>query len=139
MLQTSNLVRKHNHRCSFKKYIFQQQDTVNFADVSIFLQKISSFYKKQYLYSKHQYESWISDYLVLFSVFVRQKVTVKENVRFSDYTSRLPLLDCFKLAINPKNDNDVTNSDLTPSSDFFDIPVFFLKEFCPIYGDWGKL
>ena len=35
------------------------------------------------------------------------------------------LLDCSKLAINWKNDNDVTISDMTSPSNFFDV-VFFL-------------
>ena len=48
-----------------------------------------------------------------FSVFVRQKVIVNENVSFTDYMSGLPLPNCFKLDINPKNDNDVTTSDIT--------------------------
>ena len=127
MLQTSNLMRKYKHIYGFKKYTFQQQNPLNIADVSIFLQTISIFYKKQYLYSKHQYESCVRDSLVLFSVFVRQKVTFNENVGFTDYTSGLRLPNCFKLTINSKNDNDITNSNVTPSSDFFDIALFFSK------------
>ena len=61
----------------------------------------------------------------MFSVFVRQKVTVNENVSFTDYTSGLRLQNGSKLTINRKNDNDVTNSDTRPSSDFFDFAVFF--------------
>ena len=125
MLQTSNLVRKYRHISGFKKYTFQYQDPPNFVHVSIVLQKISIFCKKQYLYSKHQYESCVRDSVVLFSVFVRQKVTVNENVSFTDYTSRIQLSNCSKLVKNPKNDNDVTNSDITPSSDFLYCRVFF--------------
>ena len=44
---------------------------------------------------------------VLFSDFVRKKVTVNENVSFTDYASGIRLPDCFKLAINWKNDNDI--------------------------------
>ena len=99
-----------------------------------FCKKISIFYKKYYLYSKHYYESCVRDSLDLFSVFVRQKVTVNQNVSFTDYTSGHQLLNCFKLAINLKNDNDVTNSDITPSSDFFDIAVFFFIKF----SYWSK-
>ena len=68
-------------------------------------------------------ESCVRNSLVLFSV--RQKVTDNENVSFTDYTSGLRLLNYSKLAINSKNDNDVTNSDKSLSSDFFDIVVFF--------------
>ena len=124
MLQTSYLARKYKHVCGFEKYIFQYQEPLNFPDVRIFLQKISIFCKKQYLYSKYQYENCVRDYLVLFSVFVRQKVTVNENVSFTDYTSGFRLPNCSKLAINPKNDKDVINSDITLSSDFFYISVF---------------
>ena len=53
------------------------------------------------------------DSLVLFSVFVRQKVAVNEYVSFTDYTSGLRLPHCSKMAINPTNDNDVTNIDIT--------------------------
>ena len=126
MLQTSNLVRKQKRICGFKKQTFQQQDPLNFADVSIFLQNISIFYKKQYLYSKHQYESCVRDSLVLFLVFVRQKITVNENVCFTNYTSGLRLCNCFKLVINPINDNDVTNSNMMLSSGFYDLAVFLL-------------
>ena len=45
---------------------------------------------------------------VLFSAFVRQKVTFNENVCFTEYASRICLPDCSKLVINWKNSNDVT-------------------------------
>ena len=127
MLQTSNLVRKYKHICGFKEYTFQYEDPLNFADVSISLQKINILCKKQYFYSKHEYEICVRDSLVLFSVFVKQNVTVNENVSFTDYTSRLQLSNCSKLAINRKNDNGATNSDITPSSKIFDIAVFFFS------------
>ena len=127
MLQTSNLVRKYKHICGFKEYTFQYEDPLNFADVSISLQKINILCKKQYFYSKHEYEICVRDSLVLFSVFVKQNVTVNENVSFTDYTSRLQLSNCSKLAINRKNDNEATNSDITASSKIFDIAVFFFS------------
>ena len=102
------LARKYTYICRFKKYIFQCQGPLNFAVASIFLQKISFFWQKWYLYSKQQCESCVKDFLVMFSVFVRQKVTVNENVRFTDCASGIRLLDCSKLAINWKNDNDCT-------------------------------
>ena len=71
-------------------------------DVSIFLAKISIFWKQYYLYSKQYSESCVRHFLVLFSVFLRQKVNVNENVRFSDYASRIRLPDCSKLAMNRK-------------------------------------
>ena len=47
-------------------------------------------------------------FLVLFSVFVRQKVAITENITFADSVSGIRPPDCSKLAKNPKNDNDVT-------------------------------
>ena len=46
MLETSNVARKHTHIFSFRKYTFQYQYPLNFANVSIFLQKISDFWPK---------------------------------------------------------------------------------------------
>ena len=43
----------------------------------------------------------------MFSLFVRSKVTVNENVRFTDYAPRIRLPDCSKLTKNQENDNDV--------------------------------
>ena len=38
----------------------------------------------------------------------RKKVTINENVCFTDYTSGIRLSDCSKLTVNWKNENDVT-------------------------------
>ena len=46
----------------------------------------------------------------LFSVFVRKKVTITENITFEDSVSGIRPPDCSELAKNPKNDNDVTTS-----------------------------
>ena len=132
MIRTSNLVSKYKYICGFKKYTFQYPLT--FADVSIFCKKLSIFCKRQYFYSNHEYESCVRDSLVLFSVFVRQKVTINENLSFTDYRSGLQLSNCSKLAINLKNDNNATNSDITPSSVFFDIAVFFFLKFNLVTG-----
>ena len=45
--------------------------------------------------------------LVLFSVVVRQKVTINENESFKGHAFGIHLLDCSKLAINRKKDNAV--------------------------------
>ena len=108
MLETSNLARKYTSVCSFRKYTFQDLDPLSFADVSIFLQKISVFSPKKYFDSKQQCESCVRDFLVLFSVFVKQKVTVTENTTFADSVSEIRPPDCSKLAKNPKIDNYVT-------------------------------
>ena len=107
MLETSNLARKYTAICSSRKYNFQCQDPLSFADFSTFLQKISVFCPKKYLYSKQQCENCVRGFLVLFSVFVRQKVTVTENITIADSVSGIRSLDCSKLAKNPENDNDV--------------------------------
>ena len=39
---------------------------------------------------------------ILFSVFVRQKVTINENISFTDYVSKIQLPDCSKLVVNWK-------------------------------------
>ena len=106
MLETSHLAPKYTSICSFRKYTVQCLGPLNFADVSIFLQKNSVFYLKKYLYSKQYCENCVRDLLVLFSVFVRQKVTVNENVHFTDYASGIRVPDCSKLVMHPKTGND---------------------------------
>ena len=49
-------------------------------------------------------------FLVLFSVFVQQKVTVTENITFAESVSGIQSPDCSKLAKNLENDNDATIS-----------------------------
>ena len=127
MLETSNLARKYKPIFSFRKYTFQCLGPLNFADVSIFLQKISVFCPKKYLYSKQQCESCVRDFLVLFSVFVRQKVTITENITFADSVSGIRPPDCSKLAKNSKNDNDVTISRHGVIAKFFDAFLFLLS------------
>ena len=126
MLETSNLALKHMSRCSLRKYTLQCLGPLNFADVSIVLQKISVFCPRKYLYSKEQCESCVRDFLVLFSVFLRQKVTITGNITFADSVSGIRFPDCSKLAKNQKNDNDVTISDMTSTSTFFDVVLFLL-------------
>ena len=84
---------------------------------SFFLQKNSIFLPKKYLFSKQQCESGIRDVLVLFSGFVREKVTITENITFADS----------KLAKNPKNDNDVTVFWHDVVVNFFDVILFLLS------------
>ena len=109
MLKTSNLIRKYTPICSFRKYTFYCLAPLNFADVSIFLKISCVFCPKKYLYSKQWCERCVTDFLVLFSVFVRQKVPITENLTFASSVSGIRPPDCSKLAKNPKNDNDVIN------------------------------
>ena len=110
MLEASNLTRKYTPISSFRKYTFYCLGALNFADVSIFQQKNIVLCPKKYLYSKQQCESCIRGFLVLVSVFVRQKVTITENIIFADSVSGIQPLNCSKLTKNQKNDNDITVS-----------------------------
>ena len=58
------------------------------------------------MYSKQQNGSSIRDFLVLFAIVVRETATVNEIVQLCRLCLWLP--ECSKLAINRKNDNDVT-------------------------------
>ena len=55
-----------------------------------------------------QCESCVTEFLIIFTVFVRQKVTITKNITFADPMSRIRHSDCSKLAKNLKNDNDAT-------------------------------
>ena len=127
MLKTSNLARKYTPICSFREYTFQFLGPLNFADGSIFLQKISVFCLRKYLYSKQQWESCVRDFLVLYSVFVKQKVTITENITFADSVSGVQSPDCSKLAKNPKVTMMSQFSDKTLSSDFFYVVLFLVS------------
>ena len=48
------------------------------------------------------------------------------KIRFTDYVSEIWLPDCFKLAINEKNDNDATISRNDVIVKFFDVLLFLL-------------
>lgn len=46
LIENRNLVRKYTNKCSFRKYTFQYQGSLNFAYVSIFFHRISIFWQK---------------------------------------------------------------------------------------------
>ena len=127
MLETSNLTRKQTPICSFRKYTFQCLGLLTFGDISIFQPKNSVFCPKKYLYSKQFCEGCVRDILVLFSVLARHKNTVTENRTFADSMRGIRLLDCPKLARNPKNDNDVTIFRHDININFFDVILFLLS------------
>ena len=54
------------------------------------------------------------------------EVTFYENVSFAVQAYGIRLLDCFKLAINIKTNNDVTNWRHDVLQNFFKVPVFLL-------------
>ena len=103
---------------------FRAQDPLILLMSAFFLEKSSVFYQKMYLCSKQQCESCVRDFLVLFSAFVKQKVTITENITFADSVAGIRSLDCSKLAKNLKTNNDVTifRHDLNVN--------FFLTLFC---------
>ena len=141
MLETSNLARKYTPICSFRKYTFQCLGPLNFADVSIFLQKISVFCPKKYLYSKQQYESCVRDFLVLFSGFVRQKATLTEKFFFADSVSGIRLQFTPNWPKNQKMTMTLQFSDMTPQLDIFDIDFFLLSSLvtCPSFMSISSL
>ena len=117
MLKTSNMARKQAHIFSFRKYTFQHQGFLNFADVSIFLQKVSIFWQKQYLYSKQQCESCVRNFQFCFRFLQHKKLLFM----------RIWVPECSKLTINQKNDNEVTIFQHTIIFEFFDVILFLLS------------
>ena len=72
-------------------------------------------------------EICVRDSIALISGFVRQKVIFNENLSFTYYASRIRLPDGSKLAINRKNDNDVTIFRHDVIVKGFDVALFFLS------------
>ena len=62
---------------------------------------------RQYTF-QYQNESCVRDFLFLFSVLVREKATINENVSITDHVSGMQLPYYSKLPINQKNDNNIT-------------------------------
>ena len=127
MLETSNMAPKYTPIFSFRNYTFQCLGPLNLAYVSIILQKNNVFCPKKYLYSKQQCDSCVRDFLVLFSAFVKQNVTVTKNITFADSVSGIQPPDCSKLAKNRENDNDVTIFRHDVNVNFFDVVLFLLS------------
>ena len=91
----------------FQKIYLLVPRSPNFADVSIFCKKLAFFVQKS-TFTQSNIVKAVIDFIVLFSVFLRQKVTINGKVTFADFVSGIRSLDCSKLAKNPKNGNDVT-------------------------------
>ena len=108
MLETSNLVRKYTSICSFRKYTFQCLGPLNFADVSIFLQKNQRFLSKKVPLLKAIVRELYQRFFSSAFSFCKTKVTVIANITSADSVSGIGPPDCSKLVKNPKNDNDVT-------------------------------
>ena len=73
-----------------------------------FCKKLAFFVQKCTSTQSNSVRAVLEIFIVLFSVFVRKKVTITENITFADSVSGIRPPDCFKLTRNPKFDNDVT-------------------------------
>ena len=67
---------------------------------ALFLQKDSIFLVKNSTFTQSNSMRAVRDLLVLFSVFVRQKININDNESFTDHASRIRLPDCSKSVIN---------------------------------------
>ena len=72
-LETSNLARKYIHICSFRKHTFWYQAPLNFADATMFLQKLAFFGQNSTFNQSNSVrgESYVRRFLVLFLFFIR--------------------------------------------------------------------
>ena len=81
MLETSNLARKYAPIYSFRKYTFQCLVCLDFADVSIFFcKKFAVFVQKSTFTQSNNMRAVLEIFQFCFQFFVRQKVTVAENI-----------------------------------------------------------
>ena len=101
---------------------------------AFFCKKLAFFFPKKYLYSKQQSENCVRDFLLLFSVFVRKRVTITENITFTDSVSGIWPSDCSELTKNKKNDNEVTIFRHDVNVKFFSRYFVFLVKF----SYWSK-
>ena len=81
-------------------------DSFNFDDVRIFLAKSQGFLAKIIPLLKTIVWELCQRFLVLISVFVRQKATVYGNISFTDHASRFTIPDCSKVDFKWENDID---------------------------------
>ena len=72
-----------------------------------FCKKLMFFVQKGERF-RNLFKDCVRDFLALLEFFLRQKVTIPENITFADSVSGILPLDCSKLTKIPKNDNDVT-------------------------------
>ena len=87
---------------------------------AFFLQKVSIFWQVWYLYSKQWCESGVRDFLVLFSVFVTQKITINENDCVHNLASGLLQIGHKSQKIEMKSQF----TDMTSLSTFFKVALF---------------
>ena len=115
MLEALNLAHKYTHIFNFKKYVFQYQDFLNFADVSIFTKKPVLFGTNSTFTQSNSMQAVLEIFQFFFR-FVLDRRLLLMKICFTDYTSRMQLSDCPELAINQKTGNEfLTNSFLLSS------------------------
>ena len=140
MLETSNLVCKYKPICSFRKYIFYYLGLLNFADISIFCKKLGFLFKKVHLLKAIAWELCYRFFSSVFS-FCKAKGYYYWKHNVCRLVARIWPPDCSKLGKNKKNDNDVTISDMTSTSNFFDDVLFLLSSLvtCPSFMSISSL
>ena len=94
---------------------------------AFFCKKLAFFVLKNIFTQSNGMRAALEVLLVLFSVFVRQKVAITENITLADSVSKIGPPDCSKLAKNPRNDNEVIIFRQTSTSNFFDVLLFLLS------------
>ena len=113
---------------SFRKYTLQFLGPLNFADVSIFCKKLAFFVQKSTFTQSNSVRA-VLEIFQLFSVFVRKKVTFNENIIFADSVPG----NGPKLLQNGQKSGKMKMtsqfSDMTSSSNFFDVVLFLLSSF----------
>ena len=75
---------------------------LNIADFSISLDKSSIFCPKKYLYSRQYCESYVRDFLVMFSGFIRKKAAISKKITFADSVPGIQPPDGSKLSKKSK-------------------------------------
>ena len=93
---------------------------------AFFCKKVAFFDQKRTFTPSNSVRRCVRDFLVLFSVFVRKKVTFTENITFADSVSGIRPPDCSKLTKNPKTNNDFTIFRHDVNGNFFDVVLFLL-------------
>ena len=127
MLETSNLARKYTSICSFKKYTFQCLGTLNFADVSIFLQKISNFCPKKYLHSKQECKSCARHFQSCLHILQSKRLLLLKT----QFLQTLCLESGLRTAPNLLKFQRMTMtsqfSDMTSTSNLFNVVLFLMS------------
>ena len=127
MLETWNLAQKDTRTYLVLENIpFTNKALSIFLMSAFFCKKSAFFFGQNSTFTQSNSVTAARDFLVLFSVSVRWKVTVNENVSFTDCAFGIRLPDCSKSAIILKNENEVTIYRMRSSPIFFDLTLFLL-------------